>query len=148
MDAAELAWSATGAPGSLADTPKPTDIPDEHPTQVPAHALTREQLHADLDTYDAVMDELRTFGDYLPEYTAEAIRTTLGSAHDNLEEAAGTIRALIKEPDEVTLRRWRDTQRDLHAVAEGNVPAHMARDIAGKAAEAVDGMLQLIGGAR
>lgn len=95
MDAAELAWAATGAPGSLADTPKPTDIPDEHPASVPAHQVTREQLLADLATYESVMSELRSVADYLPEYTVEAIRTTLGAAHDNLEEAAGTIRALI-----------------------------------------------------
>lgn len=148
MEPEDLAWAATGATVPLSDLPKPTDIPEEHPTTVPPHTLTREQLLADLHTYDAVMDEIRSFIDYLPEYSADAIRATLGSAHDNLEEAAGTIRALIQEPDEASLRRWRDVERNLEAVAEGHVPAHVARDVAGHAAEAVTAMLHLVGGAQ
>jgi hypothetical protein len=94
MTAEEAAWDATGAPFALAEVPKPTDIHQEDPTTVPLHRLTVEQLLADLTTYTDVMVELRSFIDYLSEYRSDAVRAVLGRAHDNLEEAAGTIRAL------------------------------------------------------
>lgn len=94
MTAEEAAWAATGAPFPLAEVPKPTDIPAEDPTTVPLHQLTVEQLSADLSAYADVMVELRSFIDYLSEYRSDAVKTVLGRAHDNLEEAAGTIRAL------------------------------------------------------
>ena len=94
MNAAETAWAATGAPYPLAEVPKPTDIPDEHPATVGLHQLTPEQITADLTAYADVEAELRSVADYLPEYSSAAVHATLGRAHDNLEEAAGTIRAL------------------------------------------------------
>lgn len=148
MEGAEAAWSAVGATVPLADLPKPTDIPPENPTTVTPHKITRDEVVVDLETYEDVMTELRSFADYLSEYSSDAVRATLGRAHDNLEEAAGTIRALTQEPDEVTLRRWRDVERNLESVAEGNVPLHMAREVAAHAAETITAMLHLIGGAR
>lgn len=147
MDAAELTWSAAGATVPLAETPKPTDIPDERPATVPTHVVTRAQIQADILSYESVMNELRSVADYLSEYSSDSIRATLGAAHDNLEEAAGTLRVLTAEPDEITWRRWRDVQRSLESVAFGKVPAHMARDVAGSAAQAITAMLHLLGGA-
>jgi hypothetical protein len=77
----------------LAEVPKPTDIPDPNPTTVPAHQLLGN-VPADLTAYADVLVELRSVIDYLSEYTSDAVRRTLGRAHDNLEEAANTLRAL------------------------------------------------------
>jgi len=80
-------------PADAAVGPKPTDIPDPDPITVPAHQLLRD-VPADLTAYMDVLVELRSFIDHLSEYTSAAVKATLGRAHDNLEEAANTLRAL------------------------------------------------------